>query len=34
VVLWYGARFTHDVRHDAPGEFGHVVGPDLRPVNW
>jgi hypothetical protein len=34
VVLWYGAHFTHDVRHDAPGQFGHVVGPDLRPVNW
>jgi hypothetical protein len=34
VVLWYGAHFTHDLRHDAPGQFGHIVGPDLRPVNW
>ncbi|MGH3863407.1 hypothetical protein [Actinokineospora sp.] len=30
VVLWYGAHFTHDVAAHA----GHVVGPDLVPVNW
>jgi hypothetical protein len=34
VVVWYGAHFTHDVNHEAPGEFGHVVGPELRNVNW
>lgn len=34
VVVWYGAHFTHDVAHDHPGEFGHVVGPDLKRVRW
>jgi hypothetical protein len=34
VVVWYGAHFTHDVNHEAPGEFGHVVGPELRNVDW
>jgi hypothetical protein len=34
VVVWYGAHFTHDVTHDEPGEFGHVVGPDLKCVKW
>ena len=30
VVVWYGAHFTHDVSH----EFGHIVGPDIRPRRW
>ncbi len=30
VVVWYGAHFTHDVTAHA----GHIVGPDLVPVNW
>jgi hypothetical protein len=34
VVVWYGAHFTHDVSHEAPGEFGHIVGPDLKLVKW
>lgn len=34
VVVWYGAHSTHDVGSDEPGEFGHVVGPELRPVKW
>jgi hypothetical protein len=34
VVLWYGAHFTHDVAHSGPAPHGHVVGPDLKPVNW
>ena len=34
VVVWYGAHFSHDVAHDHPGEFGHVVGPDLKRVRW
>lgn len=34
VVVWYGAHFTHDVGHSDPAEHGHVVGPDLVPVNW
>jgi hypothetical protein len=31
VVLWYAAHFTHDV-HDVSDD--HVVGPELRPMNW
>jgi hypothetical protein len=31
VVLWYAAHFTHDVHHE---DADHVVGPELRPVNW
>jgi hypothetical protein len=34
VVVWYGAHFSHDIAHEEPGEFGHVVGPDLRRVKW
>ena len=34
VVIWYGAHFTHDVQHESPGSHGHIVGPDLKPVNW
>ena len=34
VVIWYGAHFTHDVAHDHPGEFGHIVGPELKRVKW
>ncbi|HVT16532.1 MAG TPA: LLM class flavin-dependent oxidoreductase [Thermoanaerobaculia bacterium] len=34
VVIWYGAHFTHDVKSEPPGEFGHIVGPELKPVNW
>jgi hypothetical protein len=30
VVIWYGAHFTHQVTEHA----GHIVGPDLVPVNW
>ena len=34
VVVWYGAHFSHDVSHEETGEFGHVVGPDLKLVKW
>jgi hypothetical protein len=34
VVVWYGGHFSHDVNHEEPGEFGHIVGPDLKPVKW
>jgi hypothetical protein len=34
VVVWYGAHFTHDVAHDPPGHFGHIVGPDLKKIRW
>jgi hypothetical protein len=34
VVVWYGAHFTHDVTHEGPGTFGHIVGPDLKLVKW
>jgi hypothetical protein len=34
VVVWYGGHFTHDPVHEPPGAHGHVIGPDLVPVNW
>jgi Copper amine oxidase, enzyme domain len=35
VVVWYGAHFTHHVHEGGDGHgHGHVVGPDLKPVNW
>jgi hypothetical protein len=34
VVVWYAAHFSHDVQHEEPGSHGHIVGPDLKPVNW
>jgi hypothetical protein len=34
VVVWYGAHFSHDIAHEEPGTFGHVVGPDLKLVKW
>jgi Cu2+-containing amine oxidase len=26
VVVWYGAHATHDISHEEPGHFGHIVG--------
>jgi hypothetical protein len=34
VVVWYGAHFSHDVQAEPPGSHGHIIGPDLKPVNW
>ena len=34
VVIWYAGHVTHDVGAEPPGEFGHICGPDLKPVNW
>jgi Cu2+-containing amine oxidase len=34
IVIWYAAHFTHDVTGQAPGEHGHIVGPDLKRVKW
>jgi hypothetical protein len=34
VVVWYAGHVTHDVNHDPPGVFGHITGPDLKPVKW
>ncbi len=34
VVVWYGAHFTHDIGAEPPGQFGHIVGPDLKCVRW
>ncbi len=30
VVIWYAGHFLHDAAHAG----GHIVGPELRPVNW
>jgi Copper amine oxidase, enzyme domain len=34
VVMWYGGHFTHDVNQHGPAQHGHILGPDLEPVNW
>lgn len=31
IVIWYGAHFTHIATDD--DETGHIVGPDLIPLN-
>ncbi|MDE9366524.1 hypothetical protein PZ938_13005 [Luteipulveratus sp. YIM 133132] len=33
VVVWYAGHFHHDEHHPSPSQ-GHIVGPELRPVNW
>jgi hypothetical protein len=33
VVLWYAGHFIHDENSPSPHQ-GHIVGPELRPVNW
>jgi hypothetical protein len=34
VVVGYAGHAIHDAVHEQPGHFGHIVGPDLRPINW
>lgn len=34
VIVCYAGHVTHDVGAEPPGEFGHICGPDLKPVNW
>ncbi len=33
VVVWYAGHFMHD-EHAPHTTQGHIVGPELRPVNW
>jgi hypothetical protein len=33
VVIWYGAHFTHTTKHDDDAATGHIVGPDLVPLD-
>jgi hypothetical protein len=33
VVIWYAGHFLHDQAHHSPAH-GHIVGPELRPINW
>jgi hypothetical protein len=33
LVVWYAGHFLHDENHPSPAT-GHIVGPELRPVNW
>ena len=33
VVVWYAGHFIHDEQHPEPHQ-GHIVGPELRPINW
>jgi hypothetical protein len=32
VVLWYSGHFLHDEAN--PGGPPHIIGPDIKPVNW
>jgi hypothetical protein len=34
VVIWYAAHVTHDLAAEPTGTFGHIAGPELKPVNW
>ncbi len=34
VVVWYGAHFSHDVSHQHSATHGHILGPNLVPLNW
>jgi len=34
VVVWYGAHFSHDVAHQDSAQHGHILGPELVPINW
>ena len=33
IVVWYGAHFTHIATHDDTTTTGHIVGPDLVPLD-
>ncbi|MET7280795.1 hypothetical protein ABZS29_21330 [Kribbella sp. NPDC005582] len=33
VVVWYAGHFRHDEAHPSV-HHGHIVGPELRPINW
>jgi hypothetical protein len=33
IVVWYAGHFVHD-EHDPSPHQGHIVGPELRPLNW
>jgi hypothetical protein len=33
LVVWYAGHFLHDQAHPDPHQ-GHIVGPELRPINW
>jgi hypothetical protein len=33
VVIWYAGHFRHDEQNPQPHQ-GHIVGPELRPINW
>jgi hypothetical protein len=33
LVVWYAGHFRHDENAPAPHQ-GHIVGPELRPLNW
>jgi len=34
VAIWYAGHVTPDVSQEPPGEFGRIVGPDLKRVKW
>ncbi|KAH0564762.1 hypothetical protein GP486_001845 [Trichoglossum hirsutum] len=34
VVIWYAAHFKHNQSHEQGPEHGHIVGPEIRPLQW
>lgn len=34
VVFWYAGHFTHDLTGTDPAQHGHILGPDIKPINW
>ncbi len=34
LVVWYRASFTHHSEGSAAQDADHVIGPELRPLNW
>jgi hypothetical protein len=34
VVIWYAGHFTHNLREQDAAQHGHLLGPDIKPINW
>ncbi|MGH6936516.1 MAG: hypothetical protein ACRED2_10115, partial [Methylocella sp.] len=34
VVIWYAGHFTHNLQEQDAAQHGHVLGPDIKPIDW
>ena len=34
IVFWYAGHFTHDLTAADAARHGHILGPDIKPINW